>query len=40
MLEAPISIELKLDQINPVCGDHLVLGKVECVQKSNLWKKL
>ncbi|MFF2886249.1 flavin reductase family protein [Paenibacillus sp. NPDC057967] len=32
VLEAPISIELKLDQIIPVGVDHLVLGKVECVQ--------
>ncbi|MED3575641.1 flavin reductase family protein [Cytobacillus praedii] len=32
VLEAPISIELKLDRIIPVGGDHLVLGKVECVQ--------
>lgn len=32
VLEAPISIELKLDRIIPVGGDHLVLGRVECVQ--------
>lgn len=30
--EAPISIELKLDQIIPVGVDHLVLGKVVCIQ--------
>jgi len=32
VLEAPISIELKLDQIIPVGGDYLVLGNVVCVQ--------
>jgi len=32
VLEAPISIELKLDQIISVGTDHLVLGVVECVQ--------
>ncbi|WKT75106.1 flavin reductase family protein [Lysinibacillus fusiformis] len=32
VLEAPISIELMLDQIIPVGGDSLVLGKVKCIQ--------
>lgn len=32
VLESPISIELTLDQIIPLGVDHLVLGKVECVQ--------